>query len=91
MKVHKYSQTLAVFTLILGVSVGGVLLVAEGIGWIRAFAPLLVVFFIGATVYFHPNRLLNTAGVVVAFVGASLGWELALWVVDVIENAPSQT
>ncbi|MEW8409841.1 MAG: hypothetical protein AB2696_13490 [Candidatus Thiodiazotropha sp.] len=97
-KYHKvYSMVLmisqiGVFSIMfLIVTGGGIWLASQGIGWIRAFAPLLVLICLGVTVVFHPNRLLNTAGVVIAFVLSSVGWEFALFVVEVIENAPSST
>ena len=70
--------------------IGGssILLAMEGIGWIRALAPLLVIVCLGITIIFHPNRLLNAAGVVFAFVLSSFAWELVLLAIEIIEKSP---
>ncbi|MBY6237430.1 hypothetical protein KUV99_14805 [Vibrio harveyi] len=90
-RILKYSQIAVFLALFVIVAGGGIWLASAGIGWIRAFAPLLVLICLGVTVIFHPNRLLNTAGVVIAFVISSVGWEVALYVVEVIETAPTGT
>lgn len=66
----------------------GIYLATEGLGIIRAFAPLIVVGCLAISVLLHPSRLLNTAGVVVAFVGSSIGWEIAAKIVNTIETLP---
>ncbi len=90
-KIRRISQVLMFTVLLVTAAGGGIWLAAAGMGWIRAFAPLFILLCLGTTVIFHPNRLLNTAGVVIAFVGASFGWELALAVVEIIESVPNNT
>lgn len=66
---------------------GGIIYAAGQLGPIRTVAPLLVLLFLVATVFLNPGRLLRTAGVIVAFVVASLGWDAAVWVVNAVERA----
>lgn len=68
---------------------GGIVVAANELGPIRTVSPLLVLVFLMATVLLNPARLLKTAGVVIAFVVASLGWDFAIFVVQAVENAPT--
>lgn len=66
----------------------GTLYAASELGPIRTTCVFLVLISLFATVLLNPGRLLKTAGVVVALVLASLGWDLGLWIVNAVENAP---
>lgn len=67
----------------------GIVFAASQLGPIRTISPLLVLVSLLATVLLNPARLLKTAGVVIALVVASLGWDLAIFIVRAVENAPA--
>jgi hypothetical protein len=67
---------------------GGIALAARQLGPIRTAAPMLVLVSLLATIFLDPARLLKTAGVVIALVVASLGWDFAIYVVRAVETAP---
>lgn len=68
---------------------GGIALAAGQLGVIRTAAPMLVLVSLLATIFLNPARLLRTAGVVIALIVASLGWDLAVLVVRAVESAPT--
>lgn len=70
-------------------SFGGIALAAGQLGFIRTASPMLVLVSLLATVFLDPARLLRTAGVVIALIVASLGWDLAVFVVRAVESAPN--
>jgi len=72
-----------------GAMFSGIVIAAGELGPIRTVAPILVLLSLLATIYLNPARLLKTAGVVIALVVASLGWDLALWAVEAVETAPT--
>ena len=67
---------------------GGIAFAATQLGFIRTLSPMLVLISILSTVFLNPRRLLQTAGVVVAFVMASMGWDAAVWIVEMVESVP---
>jgi hypothetical protein len=66
---------------------GGIIFASGQLGLIRTTAPLLVLTSLLATIFLDPTRLLKTGGVVIAFVLASLGGDLAVMLVRAVENA----
>lgn len=68
---------------------GGIALAATQLGPIRTVAPMFVLISLLATIFLNPARLLKTAGVVIALIVASFGWDLAVSIVRAVENAPT--
>lgn len=69
-----------------GTLFAGLIYAANQLGAIRTAAPLVILLSLLATIFLNPGRLLRTAGVVVALVLASYGWDFAIWVVQAVEN-----
>lgn len=65
----------------------GIIFAAGQLGFIRTTAPIFVLISFLITIFLNPGRLLKTAGVVIALIFASLGWDIAVWVVSAVENA----
>jgi hypothetical protein len=75
--------------IILTAAFSGIVLAADRLGPIRSAAPVLVLISLFATVFLDPRRMLKTAGVVIALVIISSVWDLFIFIVKVIENAPT--
>lgn len=71
-----------------GTMLGGIIASASQLGFIRTASPILILLSLITTVFLHPKRLLQTAGVVVALIVASVGWDAAVFVVKMVESVP---
>ncbi|MDB2439528.1 hypothetical protein N9W89_12510 [Hellea sp.] len=77
-------------TLTMMVSSFGILFgVIENIGWIRGISITAVVLSLFFTLKYDPRRILVTTGAFSAFIISSIGFELALWIVEKMKTLPA--